>query len=39
MGKRKRAAKRQIKKKVVLRLDTVFDCPFCNHTGCIEIKM
>ena len=38
MGKRK-GAKKQIKKKLVRKLEVVFDCPFCNHTQCIEIDL
>ncbi|KAL6570636.1 hypothetical protein OROGR_000186 [Orobanche gracilis] len=34
MGKRKSKTKPQPKKRV--KLDTVFDCPFCNHTGSVE---
>ena len=26
-------------KKPAPKLEKVFDCPFCNHTQCIEIKM
>jgi len=38
MGKRKRAVKKQ-PKKIVVRLDKVFDCPFCNHAACVEVKL
>ena len=26
-------------KKPAPKLDKIFDCPFCNHAQCIEIKM
>ena len=26
-------------KKPAPKLEKVFDCPFCNHTQCIEIRM
>jgi transcription elongation factor Elf1 len=26
-------------KKPMRKLDKVFDCPFCNHSNCIEIKL
>ena len=38
MGKRK-GNKKPIKKKVVPKLEVVFDCPFCNHNKCIEIDL
>lgn len=37
MGKRK-AAKR-VKKRAPIKLDNVFDCPFCNHERCVEVKL
>eukprot|EP00906_Rhabdomonas_costata_P005978 RCo008839 len=37
MGKRKSAKKPEAKK--APKLPTSFDCPFCNHSGSVEIKM
>lgn len=37
MGKRKAAKKAPAKVKI--KLDTVFDCPFCSHDKCVEVKM
>lgn len=39
MAKRKRAVKKQIKKPIVKKLEVVFDCPYCNHTACVEVKL
>jgi transcription elongation factor Elf1 len=38
MAKKKKAQKAAptIKK---IKLETVFDCPFCNHSLCVEVKM
>jgi transcription elongation factor Elf1 len=38
MGKRK-GNKKPIKKKVVPKLEVVFDCPYCNNNQCIEIDL
>ena len=38
MAKKKRAQK-AMKVKPKIKLETVFDCPFCNHSLCIEVKM
>ena len=38
MGKRKQR-KMVAKKKLTRKLETVFDCPFCNHNQCVEIKL
>ncbi len=37
MGKRK--ASKKVAKKVQPKLETVFDCPFCNHTKTVEVKL
>lgn len=37
MGKRKSKAKPAAKKKP--KLDTAFDCPFCNHSGSVECSI
>lgn len=37
MGKAK--SKRQAPKKAVAPLDTLFNCPFCNHEKSCEVKM
>eukprot|EP00347_Sterkiella_histriomuscorum_P022851 403336914 len=38
MGKRKQK-KMKAAKKLTKKLETVFDCPFCNHSQCVEIKL
>ena len=38
MGKRKKAAKK-VEKKMIPKLDTMFDCPFCSHAKTIEVKL
>lgn len=37
MGKRKSSKKEA--KKVVYKLPTEFDCPVCNRSKCVEIKL
>lgn len=37
MGKRK--SKKRVMKRVVAKVATVFDCPFCNHPGTVEAKL
>ncbi|CEP03153.1 Transcription elongation factor 1 like protein [Plasmodiophora brassicae] len=37
MGKRK--SKKRVVRKVVDKLATAFDCPFCNHSLTVECKM
>jgi transcription elongation factor Elf1 len=37
MGKRKKTKRRIIKTKQK-ELKTVFDCPFCNHKGSVNVK-
>ena len=37
MGKKKSAKIKAPKPKP--KLETVFDCPFCNHSLCVEIKL
>jgi transcription elongation factor Elf1 len=37
MGKRKSSKK--VVKEVRKTVMTKFDCPFCNHAGCIKITM
>ena len=39
MAKRKRDKKQKQRKIVIPKLENVFDCPFCNHSQCIEIKL
>ena len=38
-GRKRKERKRELKKKIVKKLETVFDCPFCNHNLCVEIKL
>ncbi|CDW85112.1 UNKNOWN [Stylonychia lemnae] len=38
MGKRKQR-KMKPQKKITKKLETIFDCPFCNHNQCVEIKL
>ena len=37
MGKRKSG--RVIEKRVRIKLDKEFDCPFCNFEKCVDVKM
>eukprot|EP01083_Nonionella_stella_P013695 38544_1 len=37
MGKRK--SKKKVMKRVVAKVPTIFDCPFCNHSDTVECKM
>lgn len=37
MGKRKSSSKPEVKAKV--KLDTTFDCLFCNHEKSVAVKM
>ena len=39
MGKRKAKRKAPPKKKFLEKLDTQFNCPFCNHERSCEVKM
>ena len=40
MGKRKSASSKMAsRKKLVVRLDTTFCCPFCNHPGTVDCKI
>ncbi|KAL6839568.1 hypothetical protein ACP4OV_030507 [Aristida adscensionis] len=40
MGKRKsRSSKLAAKPKKAPKLNTAFDCPFCNHTGSVECSI
>lgn len=38
MGKRKSRAVK-IMKKAPPKVDKVFDCPYCSHSGTVEVKM
>lgn len=38
MAKKKRSQKAPAQKPKP-KLETVFDCPFCNHSLCVEVKM
>jgi transcription elongation factor 1 len=38
MGKRK-SRKKPVKPRMVLKVPTQFDCPFCNHSQSVECKM
>ena len=38
MGKRK-SRKTKVMKKAAPKVDRVFDCPFCSHSGTVEVKM
>jgi transcription elongation factor Elf1 len=38
MGKRK-SRKVKVSKAAPQKVDKVFDCPFCSHSGTVEIKM
>lgn len=35
----KRKTGKRVKKRTIIKLDKVFDCPFCNHERCVEVKM
>lgn len=35
----KKKSSRKPVKKLKVRLDTSFDCPFCNHNGCITVSL
>lgn len=37
MARKKSRAK--VKKVVKEKVDTVFDCPFCDYSKCVECKM
>lgn len=37
MGKRKGG--RKVAKKAKIKLDDVFDCPFCNNDKCVEVSL
>ena len=39
MGKRKAKRKAPPKKRFIEKLDTQFNCPFCNHERSCEVKM
>jgi len=39
MGRRKKARKAPPKKKTTQKLDTVFNCPFCNHEKSCDVKL
>ncbi|XP_022313847.2 transcription elongation factor 1 homolog isoform X1 [Crassostrea virginica] len=39
MGRRKKANKPPPKRKIIQALDTMFNCPFCNHEKSCEVKM
>ena len=39
MGRRKKANKPPPKRKIIEKLDSVFNCPFCNHEKSCEVKM
>ncbi|KAK3598105.1 hypothetical protein CHS0354_020965 [Potamilus streckersoni] len=38
MGRRKKTSKPPPKRKAVEKLDTLFDCPFCNHAKSCEVQ-
>ena len=35
----KKQSRKAPTKKPAPKLDKVFDCPFCNHSKCIEVKL
>ena len=37
MGKRK--SSKRVEKKLRIKLDIEFDCPFCYNEKCVEVKM
>ncbi|CAJ0919949.1 unnamed protein product, partial [Mesorhabditis belari] len=39
MGKKKSSRKPPPKAKIIVPLDTQFNCPFCNHEKVCEVKM
>lgn len=39
MGRRKKANKPPPKRKAIEPLDTLFNCPFCNHEKSCEVKL
>ncbi|KAL8600797.1 hypothetical protein ACOMHN_055992 [Nucella lapillus] len=39
MGRRKKASKPPPKRKAIMPLDTLFNCPFCNHEKSCEVKL
>jgi len=39
MAKRKSKRKPAMKRKAIEPLDTLFNCPFCNHEKSCEVKM
>ncbi|KAI8774314.1 transcription elongation factor 1 [Biomphalaria glabrata] len=39
MGRRKKANKPPPKRKAIVPLDTLFNCPFCNHEKSCEVKL
>lgn len=39
MGKKKSNRKPEAAKKPIQPLDTLFNCPFCNHEKSCEVKM
>ncbi|OQR68393.1 transcription elongation factor 1-like [Tropilaelaps mercedesae] len=39
MGRRRSNRKPPPKRKNIEPLDTLFNCPFCNHERCCEVKM
>ncbi|KAF1571491.1 UNVERIFIED_CONTAM: hypothetical protein FQV16_0017123, partial [Eudyptes robustus] len=39
MAKKKSSRKAPAKAKIIVPLDTVFNCPFCNHERVCEVKL
>lgn len=39
MGRRKAKRKPPPKRKAIEKMDTFFNCPFCNHERACEVKM
>ena len=35
----KKKSRRRVIKTIIPKVATVFDCPFCNHKKCVEVKM
>lgn len=35
----KKKSRKRVIKIITPKLATVFDCPFCNHKGSVEVKM
>ena len=35
----KKKTRKRVLKTIIPKVETVFDCPFCNHKKSVEVKM